>query len=73
MAVIYDTISSVHAHEFVSRRTTATVDMHCIASTKKTIRVRAVSGVHTLAPLSFFASRMAEMSVGDSSVSSFQC
>ena len=44
--VIYSVIKIGHRHEFVSRRTTAIVDIHCIARTKNTISVNAVSGVH---------------------------
>jgi hypothetical protein len=67
---MYPTMNNGQRHEFVSRRTIATVDMHCIASTKKTINVNAVRGVQTVRPASSFAFRTAEMSVSDCSFSS---
>ncbi len=44
-AFIISTMKIGQRHELVSRRTTATVDMHWQASTKNTIRLIPVSGV----------------------------
>src|SRR5439155_18696314 len=41
---IITTMKIGHRQEFVSRRTTATVDMHWQASTKNTMRLTAMSG-----------------------------
>ena len=43
-AFIMTTMKIGQLHELVSRRTTATVDMHWQASTKNTIRLTAMSG-----------------------------
>ena len=58
-------MKSVHDQEFVSRLTIAMVDMHCMANTKNTIKVRAVRGVHTIFPLSSLAFRAVSPRIGD--------
>ena len=65
MASMYATMNIGHRHEFVSRLTTATVDMHWHASTKKTIIETATSGVQAGVPSGLFALRTASMSEGD--------
>src|ERR1051325_5330718 len=58
-------MKSGHRQEFVSRLTTATVDMHWHASTKKTIIETATSGVHAGLPSGLFALRTASINEGD--------
>src|SRR4051812_42817019 len=47
---MYRIMNNGHRHPPVSRRTTATVLMHCIASTNQTSRLTATSGVQTGLP-----------------------
>ena len=58
-------MKSGQRHEFVSRRTIATVDMHWHASTKKTIRDNPTNGVHTSDPSGRLAFRSVSTSEED--------
>ena len=58
-------MNSGHRHEFVSRRTIATVDMHWHASRKKIINETPVSGVQISVPSARLALRKVSTSEAD--------
>jgi len=62
---MYATMNSGQRQEFVSRLTTATVDMHWQASTKNTINDNATKGVQTGEPSGRLAFRIALISDSD--------